>query len=92
MDQCTGRGRDVADVDALAAVDGDELVVVAVAERNDGVERELLVGGAVAGVLDDGGAVGGGRSRDVQAFAAELVDNRVGVALPLTGLRSNICW
>src|SRR5687767_3922107 len=65
VDLRAGRGRDLADVDALAAVDGGQLVVLAVAQRGDGVEGEHLVGGAVAGVLEDGGAVGRGASRDV---------------------------
>src|SRR5439155_19435098 len=60
VDEGSGCGGDIADVDALATVDGHELVVLAVAERGDTVEGEHLVGGAVAGVLDDGGPVGGG--------------------------------
>lgn len=38
-----------------------------------------MVGGAAAGPLDDGGAVGGGGAGVVQALAAVPVDHRVGV-------------
>jgi hypothetical protein len=66
VDHGSRLGGDAGDVDALAAVDGDELVVLAVAQRGDGAEGEHLVGGAAAGPLDDGGAVGGGGAGDAR--------------------------
>src|ERR1044072_8555822 len=49
VDEGARCGGDGADVDALAAVYGDELVVVAVAERGHRSQLVLLVGAAVAG-------------------------------------------
>jgi hypothetical protein len=72
VDQGVRRGGDAGDVDALAAVNGDELVVLAVAECGDGAEGEHLVGLAVAGPRDDGGAVGGGGARAVSRPASSV--------------------
>lgn len=69
MDGGAGRGGDATDVDAFAAVPGDELVVVGlVAGVAHRPQRELLVRRpGQAGPLLDGGTVGGGGTVDVEA-------------------------
>src|SRR5690242_13205557 len=84
VDRGAGRGRDAADVEALAAVPGDHLVVVrVVAAVRDLAQGELLVPGAAeAGPLVHDGAVGGGHPADVEALAGLPVDDRVRVGDP----------
>lgn len=80
VDRGTWRGGDGADVDALAAVPGHELVVVGVVARVGHLaEGELLVEAGVAGPLDGWRTIGGGYAADVQAFTALLVDDGVRV-------------
>lgn len=79
VDEGADRRGDFLDVDALAAVRGDELVVVAVTECGHRAQLEPLVAAAVTGPLLDGGAIGRRDVRDVQALAADVVDDGVGV-------------